>query len=148
MAHASTAVGATVTAARTCMPRCRCSSPTVQFICAVCDWDVRHGVGAVVHTSPAAHSVRRRAQALLLVPLFFIVRLRVALPLQLAHLALVAPPLRAVCAVATAPGAACGGRMCLVMVAQLVRASALPGALGCLSAGRCLPHLRVPGAGC
>ena len=60
-------------------------------------------------------------------PLFFIVRLRAALPLQLAHLALVAPPLRAVCAVAAAPGAACGSRMCVVMVAQLVRASVVRG---------------------
>ena len=73
---------------------------------------------------PAPHSLTHLcSQALLMSPLFFIVRLRAALPVQLVHLALVAPSLRAECAVATASGAACSTCVCLALVAQLVRAA-------------------------
>ncbi len=48
----------------------------------------------------------RHAQGLVIAPLMFVVRLRTAAPLQLAHLALVALSLLAVCAAVAAPGAA------------------------------------------
>ncbi len=53
-----------------------------------------------------AQHLARHAQGLVIAPLMFVMRLRTAAPLQLAHLALVALSLLAVCAAVAAPGAA------------------------------------------